>query len=283
MSAVKQMSMKKTTLVDVAASPSTTADGTESSVPSSWSDVQSLRAQKDAGSDAGSDMETQTTTERSSKSRPFSQRSSGTKKKKLAKFQAYLAAKKAENGEVMTAWHVESSFQMTEDQREANAAAALVTTPLSHSLPGSSSDAVRVPLSKDTPSAIYKDIVEAAAETRVDVFSRLFLGCDEDYDARKAIVGCDLRSVEKRVTHGDKCLVCDKYISAGHLESIQHKKAISWHASCDALMGVTPQARQYATGLRLKSDCILSEESLKVFWGGPGRVQFGERRNQYLA
>ena len=232
-------SKKMVSLASTSAAGGSSLTVPSSSAPSSWDNVSTLRQESaDAGSGAeNSDMETQVTSDRTSKSRPQSQRSSGTKKKKLAKFQAYLAARKAANGETMEEWRIEQAIQMTDEQRKAN-------------------------------SALTTEVVSAAAETRLNVFERLFRGCDEDYRTRKVFAASNLKAIEDRVLDAKSgmCIACNKYNTGNHTTTTAHKKSIEWHASCDALMGPTIGAREYCTGLKV-SNGVLTEEALKRFWG----------------
>jgi len=225
----------------------------------SWADLSSTKETADDGNESDDSIHgglgaTTVASDdwRTAKSRSSVARSTGTKKKKLAKHQAYIEAKKKAAGEEFKDWVNDGqSFLITDEERASRAAAATGTD-------------------MDVGIETYTKLVQQASKQKVswiETWSQMF--CERPV-MPKSTTDADLKIIEARITVGDDfCSACHKHGLkwGGHRDSKQHQSMLAWHASCDALMGETRGARPYAQGMKLPPSRILDEESLVAHWG----------------
>ena len=251
------------TIMDIETASTAAASTTATSAPG-----KKVEFDDDVNSGPGSDMETRVASERSSKSRTSSCRSSGTKKKKMEKYAAYIAAKKAAAGETMVPWEKQHAFMVTDEDRAARASESFVPA---SSEARSSKDAVIINAAVDQSTAIdaMHKIKAMADERKTDIWSRLFGG----QTVMKTVSAADIRLLEQRMTHpGDEdyCMACKKHGLkwSSHRTSKDHQKMMQWHAGCDALMGKTDGPREWCNGfIPSPPNNIMDEADLKKFWG----------------
>jgi hypothetical protein len=227
--------------------------------------------------DSDSDKITEVSTARTSKSRTSVCSSRGTKGRKLKKLEAYIKNKCAQEGREMSPWENQGQeYLLSPEDRDAKAKAALTpATPLGgpHCImalekPGEGVEVSLAVLDKKTSATdVYAQIIAAANKDYVHLWDRLFTHQDEDFTTRFA--QGDLQAIHNRVVdlQADRCLACNKSGLYGHAHSKQHQQSLAWHASCDALLGKTPGARVFASGLPLGPNGELEEAELKRFWG----------------